>query len=279
MLEKSLGLRFFLRKPQNYKAGPFNLYLRITVDGLPNELSLKRSWEPDRWNTDAGRATGLKEDARQLNNFLDSIQIKIQEARRSLIEENKTITAMAIKNLLSGDTNDRRGILAVFKGHNSRMADLVGQEYSPRTLQRLETTITHTRSFITWKFKKGDIDIRELDYTFINDFAFWLKSEQKCSHNSAMKYLSNFKKIVSHCVCSKRLQHDPFADFKLSKKEVIKEILKDAELEAIAIKSFNSERLNLVRDIFLFSCYTGLAYADIKNLSKPDVKLGMDNEQ
>jgi site-specific recombinase XerD len=94
-----------------------------------------------------------------------------------------------------------------------------------------------------------------------------------------MKYLSNFKKIVSHCVRAKWLQRDPFVEFKLSKKEVIKEILTDAELEDLAAKKLRSERLNLVRDIFLFSCYTGLAYADIKNLSKSHIKQGMDKKQ
>lgn len=260
MLEKSLGLLFFLRKPQNYTGGPVSIYLRITVDGIRKEVSLKRSWEPDRWNSDAGKAIGIKEDARQLNHYLDAMLLKAQEARRTLIEAHKPISAQAIKNILSGDTGDRKGILVVFEEHNARMANLVGREYAFRTLQRFKTTLTHTASFISWKFKMADIDIRDLDYAFINNFAFWLKSEQKCSHNSAMKYLSNFKKIVSHCVRSKWLQRDPFADFKLSKKEVIKEILTDAELEAIAVKRFNSERLNLVRDIFLFSCYTGLAW-------------------
>jgi site-specific recombinase XerD len=264
---KKLRFRFHQCLPKNYGRRS------------PKEVSLKRSCDPERWSTDAGKALGNKEDARQLNSYLDTIRLKVQEARRLLIEENKPINALAIKNLLSGLFEDRKTVCAVFKAHNERMKELVGQQYSPRTLQRFETTLTHTGAFIQWKFKTADLDIRELNYEFIHDFEFWLKSIQKCNHNSSMKYLSNFKKIVSHCVRARWLRINPFEEFKLTKKEVIKEILTDPELSAIEAKELQSERLDLVRDIFLFSCYTGLAYADVKNLSKVDIKPGIDKQQ
>jgi site-specific recombinase XerD len=276
MLEKSIGFLFYLKKPKNYTEGGLPIYLRITVSGEAKELSIKRLCEPSRWNQDAGRASGTKEEARQLNNHLDTIYLKAQEAKRTLIEQKKAVTALDIKNLLCGKTEEGKSIVGVFKEHNDRMKKLVGHEFSPRTLQRYETTLTHTVSFIQWKFNKPDVDIRLLDYEFINDFEFWLKSVQKCNHNSSMKYLANLKKIVLHCVRAKWLPGDPFENFKMTNHEVVKEVLAADDLDLIKEKKFISERLSQVRDIFLFSCYTGLAYADISNLRKQDIKKGVD---
>jgi site-specific recombinase XerD len=277
MLEKSTGFLFYLKKPKNYTEGVLPIYLRITVSGECKELSIKRICEPSRWNQDAGRASGTKEEARQLNNHLDTIYLKAQEAKRILIADNKHVTALAIKNILTGKAEEWKSIIGVFKEHNARMEKLVGSEFSPRTLQRYETTLTHTVSFIKWKFKKPDVDIRQLNYEFINDFAFWLKSIRKCNHNSSMKYLANLKKIVLHCVRTKWLPGDPFENFKMTNREVIKEVLTADELDRIKAKEFISQRLSQVRDVFLFSCYTGLAYADISNLRKQDIKKGIDD--
>ncbi|MBB6130928.1 phage integrase SAM-like domain and Arm DNA-binding domain-containing protein [Mucilaginibacter lappiensis] len=210
MSEKSTGFLFYLKKPKNYNTGALPIYFRITVNGDVRELSIKRLCEPSRWNQDAGRASGTKEEARQLNNHLDTIYLKAQEAKRTLLADGKSVTALAIKNILYGKTDEGKSIIGVFKEHNERMESLVGHEFSPRTLQRYKTTLTHTISFIQWKFNKPDADIRLLDYEFINDFGFWLKSFQKCNHNSSMKYLANLKKIVLHCVRSKWLPGDPF---------------------------------------------------------------------
>ncbi|WP_419699015.1 Arm DNA-binding domain-containing protein [Mucilaginibacter sp. NFX135] len=89
MLEKSFGLLFFLRKPRNYTDGPMPLYLRITVDGIPKELSVKRSWPPSRWDAKSNRASGTKEDAKQLNHYLDVLQNKAYDVRKDLIDREK----------------------------------------------------------------------------------------------------------------------------------------------------------------------------------------------
>lgn len=280
MLEKSLGLLFFLKKPQNHVDGePMYVYLRITVDGSSSEISLKRTWEPARWNQEAGRALGTKEDARVLNDIIETLFHLAQAARSSLLDRKAPITAAVIKKMLNGGRHDEPTILEAFADHNERMQKLVGSEYSPRTLQRFQTSLNHTRSFIRWKFRKDDIDLRQLNFGFINDFAFWLKSEQKCNHNSTMKYLAMFKKITLHCVRAKWLQTDPFKEFKLTQKKVNKEALSKQELERLCAKKFDSDRLNQVSDMFIFSCYTGLAYIDISNLTRDKIQTGVDGKQ
>ncbi len=279
MLEKSLGLLFFLKQPQNYKSGPMYIYLRITVDGAPKELSIKRLWQPSRWSPASGRATGNKEDSRALNNFLDTLNSKAHEARRILIDSNKQVTAQALKDLLTGIDAERKMILEIFQHHNDQVKELVGQEFASGTLERYCTSLDHTRSFMKWKYGIDDMDVRKLNYEFISEYAFWLKSIRRCNHNTTMKYLANFKKIVLIALKNGWIQKDPFIGFKLSKREVERPFLTDQELLTIENKQFPTDRLNYVKDIFIFSCFTGLAYADVKKLKRTEIANGVDGEQ
>ena len=208
MLEKSLGLMFFLKHPKNYEKGDKYVYLRITVDGVSKELSTKREWDPVRWHVRSGRAIGTKEDAKTLNVMLDTIALKAQDARRILIGENKEITAQAIKNYLIG-IDDSKTILKVFKEHNIQVNVLVGKEYAWGTYDLFNRTFTHTEAFIKWKYGTEDLDIKKLDYEFISQYSYYLKSVKDCQHNTTMKYLTYFKKIVLLCVKSGWLVRDP----------------------------------------------------------------------
>ncbi|RWY46065.1 site-specific integrase [Mucilaginibacter gilvus] len=279
MLEKSFGLLFFMRKPKNYQAGMLPIYLKITVDGQPKELSAKRKWDPTKWSTASGRALGTKEESKELNYYLCALEQKVYEAKKLLMETNKPITAIAIKNILTGHDESRKMILELFKRHNEQMKVLTGTDFAPGTIERYNTSYEHTKEFIRWKYKACDKEIKELDYEFIEQYAFWLKAIRKCNHNTTMKYLGNFKKIVLICVKNKWLPGDPFANFKLTKKEVERTALTDIELKRIINKNFESERITQVKDMFLFSCYTGLSYVDLQQLKKTDIGLGADGAQ
>ncbi|MEZ2338438.1 site-specific integrase [Mucilaginibacter sp. RCC_168] len=277
MLEKSFGLLFFMRKTKNYKAGPLPIYLKITIDGAATELSSKRKCEPSQWSGKSGRAIGNKESVKELNHYLDSLEQKVFQAKRKLIDTDKEITVEAIKSVLTGTDEKKVMILEVFKNHNQQMKALEGTEFSSNTIDRYETTINHTTAFLQWKYGLEDMNIKDLDHEFITEFCFWFKSVQKCNHNSTMKYLSNFKKIVLICVKNRWLPVDPFADFKFTRKPVERVALTEHELKKIASKPFAAERLIFVRDIFLFSCYTGLSYADVQKLRYSEIVKGIDN--
>ncbi|WP_258135266.1 site-specific integrase [Mucilaginibacter phenanthrenivorans] len=278
MLEKSFGLLFYLKQTPNYKKDQMYIYLRITVDGVSKEISTKRLWFVSKWNVRSGRAEGTNEEARSINNMLDTLQVKAHEAKRMLIDADQEISAQGIKNLMLG-VDDRKMILEVFQEHNDQVAALVPQEYSAGTLDLFKRTLNHTRSFIQWKYRVDDLDIKKLNYEFISQYSFWLKSVRKCQHNSAMKYLTYFKKTVLLCVKYGWLKSDPFAGFNLNRKEVEKPYLTEDELKRIISKDFRSQRLSNVRDIFVFCCYTGLAYIDAKQLKSSELVKGFDGEQ
>ena len=278
MLEKTFGLLFYLKPARNQKGTVRYVYLRITVDGKVAELSTKKLWNTERWNSSVGRPAGNKEDAKTLNAYLDLLTAKVYQAKKILTEDDKEISAEGLKNILLGKSNETRTILEVFAHHNEQMEALVGQEFAPLTLKRYKTAKEHTASFIKWKYKKDDMAIKDLNFEFITEFNFWLRSARGCNHNSAIKYMSNLKKVVLICVNNKWLKKDPFQGFKLTKKEVVKNPLSRDELKRLTEKVFEVERISQVRDIFLFCCYTGLAYVDVKQLKTTDIVVGMDSE-
>lgn len=279
MLEKSFGLYFYLKQSKNEKNAARYVYMRITVDGKSTELSTKRLWYQEKWNGSAGRATGNKEDARNLNSYLEVLAAKVYQAKKKLIEADKEISAETLKKVLLGTDEEKRMILEIFQYHNDQVATLVGHEYAPGTHQRFQTTLDHTRSFIKWKYGVADLEIKDLNFDFISEYSFWLKSVRRCSHNTTVKYLATFKKIVISCIQRGWLLRDPFAGFKLAKKEIPRESLTHEELLKIIDKKIGVERVAQVRDIFVFCCYTGLAYIDVKQLRRSEVATGIDGER
>jgi len=279
MLEKSFSLLFYLKKPKNYLKGIKPIYLRITVDGIPKEISTGRQCDPDRWNANTGRCNGTKEDAKLLNAFLDILQTKVYEVRRKLLEKNEIITSERLKNTLKGTDGTARMIMKIFQQHNDEVKNLVGKDFAPGTLERYKTSYDHTKSFMEWKYGVSDLDIKKLDYEFVSQYEFWLKSVRNCNHNTSIKYISNFRKIVNRCIRNGWLERDPFVGFKMTKKEVVPEFLTEHEIKIIVKKKFVSDRLNEVRDVFIFCCYTGLAFVDVEKLKSSEIGIGIDGSK
>jgi len=285
MLEKSFGLLFYLKQPKNQRRKDRFVYLRITVDGKSKELSTKRKWLPERWNQDSGIAAGTKEDARSLNDFLESLKAKVYEAKKLLLDTGKRVTADLLKNLITGTGPERRKILEIFRKHLQVMNSLKNIEFKPATIQRYQTAFNHLSSFIKFKLEIDDhntdydLDLHELTHAFIKEYYYWLRGEKKHSYNSAVKYLSLLKSITIQCRRNGWLYFDPFADFKTNPKDIPVTPLRRKELEAIKAKTFSTERLTAVRDMFVFSCYTGLAHTDIKHLNSSQIVLDDDGKK
>jgi site-specific recombinase XerD len=276
-MTKRFSLLFYLKKGHSVKSNACIIYLRITYDQKRAEISTKRFCDPARWNSAAGKMSGSKDDAKTLNAYLDTLQSKVYEIHRRLIEADETISAEAIKNKFLGITDRPRYLMETFREHNLQMKKLiVAEEYASGTLTHFETTYSHVSDFLRWKFSIADIDIKKINYEFISDLEFYLKAEKKLGHNTTMKYLGDFKKIVLLCVKRDWLFKDPFMDYPLARKEVVKDFLVQEELDIITNKEFKAPRLALVRDIFLFSCYTGLAYSDVKKLQHSEIQTGID---
>ncbi|SHF79191.1 site-specific integrase [Chryseobacterium sp. OV279] len=278
MLENSYGLTFFLKTPKRKSDMIRYVYLRVTVDGIPKETSTKRKWDAKRWDQNTERAVGTREDARSLNFFLDSLVNNVSNYRTELINEGKTITALRIIEFVKGNNPSKSKLLEEFQKHNDEVFALVPNEYAIGTHTRFVTARAHVHEFILFKYQKEDLEFRELNYEFIKDYEMYLKTIRKCGNNTTLKYIANFKKIVLRAIAKEIIPKDPFLLFKGKKIKILKEPLTRAELYLLETKQFDSERLSTVRDIFVFQCYTGLAYVDVKQLKKIDIKRGIDGE-
>lgn len=280
-MEKSFGLSFFIKKNKHDRDKKSVIYMRITVNGETCDTSTKRKCEPKKWNKISGRMSVKEDCAPEFNAYLDTLQQKVFEAKRKLLELDREITPAHIKDVMLGKSinREKRMLMEIFQHHNDQMKSLVGKEYAPGTLQRYETSYRHTKSFIESRYKTSDLDINRLNFEFLSEYEYWLKSVRNCDHNSAMKYLSNFRKIVNRCLRNGWLEKDPFFGFKMAKREVERTALTETELQTLTNKPFSIERLAIVKDIFLFSCLSGLAYADVKKLRKSEVIVGIDNEK
>lgn len=125
----------------------------------------------------------------------------------------------------------------------------------------------------------SDIEITKINHAFISDYEFYLRSVRNCANNTAVKYIKNFSKIIKICLANDWLDKNPFANYKSKVKEVERVYLTEDEIQTIIEKDLKNDRLSLVRDIFLFSCFTGLAYIDVKNLTKFHISIGIDDEK
>jgi site-specific recombinase XerD len=222
---------------------------------------------------------GNSEEARSINSLLDFIKNRINEIQFELFKEGISINIEEFKNRLIGVKERERMLIPIFEEHNRKIKELVGFEYASGTLERYETSLKHTKDFLSWKYNITDINIEKIDHAFVAEYEFYLRSERKCANNTAVKYIKNFHKIINQCLANGWLVKDPFSNYKSKVKEVIREFLTETEIEELINKEFVSERLELVRDIFVFSCFTGLAYIDVKQLTQDNISLGIDGDK
>ena len=270
---------FYVKNTRKNNQNLIPIYLRISVNGKRLEQATGRFVQYSEWSAASGKIKGKNTSAKIINSYLDTLRMKVYEIERQLIFADDKITFESFKNKWLGIAEKPKMILELFKEHNNEVAQLIGKDYARMTLKRYNTSLGHTRSFIKWKNKVNDMDIKKLDYDFINSYAFWFKTIRNCNHNTTMKYLTNFKKIVFICLKNGWLDKDPFVGFKFNKHEVERPFLTEDEVLRITLKEFYVKRLDYVRDVFLFSCYTGLAYVDVQKLKRTEIAIGADGER
>lgn len=278
-MQARISILFYAKRAKSTTNGLIPIYLRVTVNGQRIETSTERYVESSKWSVEQSRVKGNSKEAYSINTYLDILKGKVYDYQKELMHEGKMITAEAMRNKLAGKELKGRTLISIFEDHNNRMKALLNDEYAPGTLDRYKTSLNHTIEFLQWKYNVSDIDIKKIDHAFITEFEFFLRSVRRCGNNSAVKYIHNFGKIIGICLKNRWLMEDPFVNYEGKLKEVERVFLVEEEIQTLISKEFSIERLSQVKDIFLFSCFTGLAYIDVKNLTKANINIGIDGEK
>jgi site-specific recombinase XerD len=167
----------------------------------------------------------------------------------------------------------------LFQQHNDDMEKLIGIDYSPLTLQRYKAGLKHVKIFCKLNYKNEALPLMEVNVKFIKEFEFYLKSVAKCQHNSAMKHVKALKKIIRIALANEFIKKDPFFNYTITHTKIERDVLTQHELTVLTEKEINIERLDVIRDLFLFQCYTGLAYKDLATLESDHIQIGIDGNK
>jgi site-specific recombinase XerD len=267
---------FYPKKPKNYVDGEMPIYVRITVNGIPREMSTGKYCHPNNWNPRISRVDGKKENVRLVNNYLKTIEDKIEQAHIDLVSSGETFTTDILKNRFMGIDEKPRTLVNVIQDHNDKIEALIGKGFSKGTLTKYNTTLKHVKSFLVYKYKAEDLPVEKVDNYFITEFDFYLRSRCGCQNNAAVKHLKNLGKVIRICLANRWISFDPFTSHKNTITKTQQVILTQEDITAIWEKDMAIERLRLVRDAFIFCCYTGLSFIDLVELKKSEVVNGVD---
>jgi len=278
-MKAKITLHIYAKTTKANAAGQLPIYIRLTVDGQRFEFSSKKFIDKSKWSPELSKIKGSSEEARTINNYLDLMKSKVFDIQMELIHKNEELSLENFKSRILGTHQRERMIIPIYENHNDKIEDLIGNGYAYGTLERFKISLKHLQEFIQWKYNLSDISINKIDYAFVTEFEFYLRSVKKCNNNTAVKYVRNFRKIIKICLDNDWLDKNPCSRYEGKMKEVERDFLTEEELNRIYNKRFSSERLTLVKDIFIFSCYTGLAYVDVKGLKKDHIGIGIDGQK
>lgn len=279
--KNTFGIQFVTRIPRQQKDDMVSVYARITVNGRRTEISLKTKVAINNWDVVKGKAKGKRPEIAKLNAHMEQVRSLIFDCYNQLMQQNKTVSVEAVKALFLGEDVEETMTLMKLVAYHRQISE---STLAPGTMKNYGTTETYLQKFLNHNFKKKDLPLEELNYRFILDFENFLKTYKPIDHhkplnnNGVMKHMERLRKMVNLSVKMDWLEKDPFAKYKLHFEKVERGHLSQTELKVMESKRFSIERLQAVLDMFLFSCYTGLAYIDISNLTPANIVKGIDGQ-
>ncbi|MCR9264348.1 site-specific integrase [Maribacter sp. PR1] len=268
---------FFTRKSRSVP-NQLSIYVRITVDGQRSEISLKRNIPSKEWDSSRNRGRGGSQRIRTLNAYLDSVYRGLLDCHKELLEENRVVSSDAIKSRYLGEDDNSKTLRDLIKYHNGNMSIVLKKG----TMKNYYTTEKYLYRFLAKNRKVNDVRLKQLNYAFVTDFEHFLRNYRDSKkrlllgNNGVMKHLERFKKMLNLAVKLEWMDKNPFNQFQLKYNKYDRQFLDEEELEQLESTEMGNERLERIRDCFVFSCYTGLSYVDVKELNSDNIVKGID---
>ena len=270
-MSSTFRILFLLRKTKLNKEGYGKIVIRVTINGEVTEFSSKLAVKPEDWNPKAGKMLGKTKVAKEINNSLNQILIHLNDKFKTLIDREGNVTPEKLRDAYLGLEDKKYTILNLFDDKIEEKKKLVGVSIHELTVEKYQCTRSKLAEYIKTHYHTSDLPIKEIGYSFIMDFDLFLRSEYKCGDNTVVRHLRYLKQITTDAFKRHYITVDPFGDITLTSKKGKRNYLSEEELKIILNKKFGSETLEQVRDVFVFCCFTGLAYVDVFNLTMSDI--------
>lgn len=269
MVRSSFSILFFIRESKARKSGKAPIELMITVNGERCPLSTGKQVPIDKWDKVKQQVKGKDEEAQSLNNYLKAIKAKLYQKEAELLDRGFIITAELLRDAYFDKVESlkEKTLFEVFEEHNQEQEKLVGNGVSKATYWISVYTVRLLKEFVQQKYKREDLYLRELNLNFIQSFHSFLRIDKGMAQNSSTKHLKLLKKIVNLAVANSYMTTNPFITYKIEREPVEKDFLDEEELRKIINFDTPLPRLERAKDMFLFGCFTGLSYIDIKTLA------------
>lgn len=278
MSKSTFKILFYIRKNQVNKDGTVCIMVRLTVSGDVTQFSSKLNVDPKAWDVRLGKVAGNSVKARQLNDLLEDIRTSLKNHYRDIEVHESFVTAEKVRNAFLGFTAKQRTLLELFKKHNEDAQKLVGISKTPATMAKYDRCYRRIEEFMKAKYNITDIALKEINHMFITDFETYLRTVSLCNENTTAKFMQTFRMIVIMAKNNGWIYADPFMNYKIRLKRVDRGYLTEQEIQKILKKKFPTKRLEQVRDVFIFSCFTGLSYIDIKTLKASEICTSFDGK-
>ncbi|MEM8927063.1 MAG: site-specific integrase [Bacteroidota bacterium] len=278
-MRQKFSLLFYLRNNRMDSNGMIPIFMRVTVDGKRSEVSTGKKIKRSSWNPQAGRARGYGQEAQEINGHLQQMESGICKIQQQYTEEGRIYTAKILSNSLLGKGEEPKLLLEIYRVHNNDLKNKVGSGYSHSAYMKHIRTCLHLGTFLAKEYGVKDIRVGLIDLMFVKRFERHLNDQKIGQQNTITKYVTNFKKIIRIAHAHGWIEHDPFYHWKAVWIPVQREALSESELKSLSEAHMDTQRLEEVRDVFLFCCFTGLAHSDVERLSENDMTIDIKGEK
>lgn len=276
-MNTTIRILFWLSAGRVNKKGQSSLMLRVTHNKERKQIATGFMVPADKWDNQKTKVKGNDEYATHVNTYIRNTSNRLLEIFNELSKKGD-VHLERLYNIYIGKDEDNMTLMQLVNYHNEQMRLRLGVDYAIATLKKYEVTKNKLLRFLKSEDIK-DIRLKDLTRKFIADFDIYMKLKEGNDQNTTTKHCKNLKTMTNLAVFNGWLERTPFDGYKTPYKIKEKVFLSIDELKLLEDKHFKINRLELVKDLFLFQCFTGLAFADMEKLVGKDITVGIDGNK
>ena len=273
---QEVKVSFYLKRNEERADGTVPILGRIRIGKSMVQFSAKVYVPVSLWDTTSGRAIGKSKTALSINTSLNKICVAIHSAYQELSLKNKNVSALEAKNAFQGIASEQDTLVKYFEAHNEKFLQNVGINRAEGTYKRFLTSLGHLKRFMRKKYNISDIPFQALTPSFVPDYDYYLRIELGLACGTIINTIVHLRRIIKIAINNGLVRNDPFIDYKYIAQEPIPKSLTSDELQTLIKAKLSRPNLNFIRDMFLFSAFTGIAFSDMRNLTAKNLSIAED---